>query len=136
MDNLTPMQRKINMQNIRSFNTVPEQIIMKGLRKNGIYFAKHVKTIFGKPDIVFRRKRIIVFIDSDFWHKNPKIFVWPKSNIKYWSRKITNNCLRDKEVTKNLRKNGWKVVRIWESIIKKNPEKSVKRIMALYFANE
>ena len=69
MDNLTPEQRRKNMQNIRSEGTLPELLIAKELRKLKIYFAKNVKTITGKPDFVFRRKKVIVFVDSDFSYK-------------------------------------------------------------------
>ena len=104
MDNLSKEDRRKNMQNIRSKNTVPELLIMNELKKRKIYFAKHVDKIFGKPDIVFRRKRIIIFIDSDYWHYNPKTFIMPKSNIEYCDKKIKQNHERDKIVNKTLRK--------------------------------
>jgi DNA mismatch endonuclease (patch repair protein) len=74
MDDLTPEQRHKNMSHIRSQNTVPELLVMRELKHRKIYFAKHVMKILGKPDIVFRRKKIVVFIDSDFWHCNPERF--------------------------------------------------------------
>lgn len=120
MDNLTPEQRRRNMQNIRSAGTRPERLIASELRKRNVYFAKNVKTITGKPDFAFRRKRIVVFIDSDFWHGHPKRCVMPKSNYDYWNIKITNNRKRDKLVTKMLKNDGWKVIRLWEHDIKKN----------------
>jgi DNA mismatch endonuclease Vsr len=129
MDNLSKDQRKINMQNIRSFNTKPERIIMKELLKLKIYFAKNVKTIMGKPDIVFRKKKIIVFIDSDFWHCNINKFVMPKTNKKYWKEKITKNIERDILVNKTLKKQGWKVLRFWESNIYKNPKVIIDKII-------
>tara|TARA_B100002003_G_scaffold230372_1_gene240499 strand:- start:16 stop:228 length:213 start_codon:yes stop_codon:yes gene_type:complete len=67
MDNLTKEQRRKNMQNIRSKETTPEKIIFKELRRRRIYFARHVKKLPGSPDIVFRRKRIAVFVTS---HQN------------------------------------------------------------------
>ena len=129
MDNLTKEQRRKNMQNIRSTNTSPEKRIMRELRRRKIYFAKYVNSIIGKPDIVFRRKKIVVFIDSDFWHRHPKRFIKPKSNKKYWKDKIERNKNRDKEVNKKLRKDGWEVIRIWEYDIKNNIEKSLERIL-------
>ena len=130
MDNLTPKQRRKNMQNIRSKNTTPELRVMNELKKRKIYFAKHANKIFGKPDIVFRRKKIAVFIDSDFWHCNIKFFVMPKTNVAYWKNKISRNKKRDAEVNKTLRQNGWTVIRLWESDIKKDCEKSVRRILS------
>jgi DNA mismatch endonuclease (patch repair protein) len=50
--------------------------------------VKHIDKIFGKPDIVFRRKKVIIFIDSDFWHYNPKKFIMPTTNVEYWEKKI------------------------------------------------
>lgn len=132
MDNLTPEQRKRNMQNIRSKDTKPERIIMSGLRKEKIYFATHAKDILGKPDIVFRRKKIAVFIDSDFWHGHPERFIMPKTNKEYWTNKINRNKLRDKTVTKELKQLGWRVIRFWEFDIKKHPEKCIERILKEY----
>lgn len=129
MDNLTPEQRRKNMQSIRSVNTTPELLIAKELRKRKIYFARNVKTILGKPDFVFRRKKIVVFIDSDFWHGHSQRCIMPKSNIKYWGLKIARNIKRDKEVNARLKKDGWKVLRLWEYNIKKHLEKSFIKIL-------
>ncbi len=107
------------MQNIRSKNTKPEMAVMNELKKRKIYFAKHVDKIIGKPDIVFRRKKVVVFIDSDFWHCNPEKFTMPKTNIEYWEEKISRNIERDLLVTKTLKEQGWNVLRFWESDIKK-----------------
>lgn len=131
MDNLTPEQRKKNMRNIRSKNTLPEIIVEKYFRKNKIYFSREYKNIFGKPDFVFRRKKILIFVDSDFWHCNPKRFKMPKSNIEYWEGKMTRNKERDKLVNRYLRKEGWKVFRYWESDIKKNVDKTLKKVSRL-----
>lgn len=129
MDNLTRSQRRKNMQNIRSTGTAPETLIMRALRRKNIYFAKNVKSIIGKPDIVFRRKKIVVFIDSDFWHVHPRRFIMPQSNKRYWKEKIRRNKKRDSEVNKKLRKSGWKVIRIWEYDVRRNVGKCIKNIL-------
>lgn len=129
MDNLTPEQRRKNMQNIRSEGTKPEALIAKELKKYRIYFAKNVKAITGKPDIVFRRKRVVVFIDSDFWHGHPNRCIMPKSNCEYWNQKIERNKQRDKMVNRELKKEGWTVIRLWEKNIKQNLTKSLKKII-------
>ena len=95
---------------------------MRELRREKIYFAKHVDKIAGKPDIVFRRKKIVVFIDSDFFHGHPERFIMPKTNTEYWKKKIERNKIRDREVTKELESQGWTVIRIWEYDIKHNLE--------------
>jgi DNA mismatch endonuclease (patch repair protein) len=117
------------MQNIRSTNTQVELLIARELRKNNIYFAKNVKNILGKPDIVFRRKKIVIFIDSDFWHGHPKRGVKPKSNKKYWIDKIKRNIERDRFVTKELKKAGWTVLRFWEYDIRANHNEYVNKIL-------
>jgi DNA mismatch endonuclease (patch repair protein) len=133
MDNLTPAQRKKNMQNIRSKGTKPELILMSELKKLKIYFATHAKNIIGKPDIVFRRKKIAVFVDSDFWHGHKTRFVMPKTNKDYWAKKIANNKKRDREVNKTLKTTDWRVIRLWEYDILKNPQKCVNRILKEYY---
>ena len=129
MDNLTKEQRRKNMQHIRSTGTVPERAVMEALKKKKIYFATYVSKIIGKPDIVFRRKKVAVFIDSDFWHGHPKRCIMPKTNSNYWKKKIEGNQKRDKLVNAELKNNGWVVVRLWEYDIKHSFEKSFQKIL-------
>ena len=128
MDNLTPEQRRKNMQNIRSEGTRPELLIAKELRRRKIYCAKNAKTITGKPDFVFRRKKVAVFVYSDFWHGHRTRCVMPKSNCEYWDQKIARNKERDKQVTKALKKSGWTVIRLWEYDLKHNFLKEFSKI--------
>jgi DNA mismatch endonuclease (patch repair protein) len=129
MDNLTPEQRRKNMQNVRSTNSLPERIICKVLEKHRYIFSKNDLLVFGKPDIIFKKRKVAIFIDSDFWHGNPKRFIMPKSNKKYWKNKISNNRKRDKLVTRKLRAQGWTVLRFWEYDIKKNLPKCINKIV-------
>lgn len=129
MDNLTAEQRRKNMQNIRSTGTKPERMIMEALKKRRIYFAAYVSKIIGKPDIVFRRKKVAVFIDSDFWHGHPERCIMPKTNPEYWSQKIAGNRKRDEQVNKELSDKGWVVIRLWEYDIKHNFEQSLDVIL-------
>lgn len=129
MDNLTAEQRRKNMQNIRSTGTKPERMIMEALKKRRIYFAAYVSKIKGKPDIVFRRKKVAVFIDSDFWHGHPERCIMPKTNPEYWSQKIAGNRKRDEQVNKELSENGWTVIRLWEYDIKHNFEQSLAVVL-------
>jgi DNA mismatch endonuclease (patch repair protein) len=119
MDDLSKEARRKNMQNIRSKNTVPELLVINELKRRKIYFAKHIDKIFGKPDIVFRRKKIIVFIDSDFWHCNPKKIIMPATNKMYWKKKIQGNTERDKLVTKTLKKKAGRYSVFGNLILKK-----------------
>lgn len=128
-DILTKKQRSYNMTRIKSKNTGPELALRKMLSQNKISgYRLHYK-IFGKPDLVFPRKKLAVFIDGCFWHKCPFCFVKPASRLKFWEKKIKNNVERDKQVNKSLKKNGWKILRIWEHELRKNPEMIYKKIV-------
>jgi len=129
MDNLTPQQRRKNMQNIRSKGTKPEQKVFAELKRLKIYFVSHVDKIIGKPDIVFRRKKVVVFIDSDFWHGHPERYPPPKSNQEYWEKKIARNRQRDNEVNQVLRTQGWNVIRLWEYDIKNSFDECIAIIL-------
>mgnify|MGYP005851435249 FL=1 len=130
-DVLTKKQRSYNMARIKSKNTGPELVLRKLLSKNKVRgYRLHYK-IFGNPDLVFPEKRLAIFIDGCFWHKCPVCFIKPTSHVKFWEQKIRNNLKRDKEVNKFLAKNNWKVLRIWEHEIEKNPEKICLKIIKL-----
>lgn len=129
MDNLTRDQRLRNMRNVKSTQTKPERLVMRAIRRQHIYFATHVATLPGKPDLVFRRKRVAVFIDSDFWHGHPSRFRLPKTNQEYWQSKIGRNRRRDRRVRRELRLMGWKVIRVWEFDVEHNLDRVVRRIL-------
>ncbi len=116
------------MQNIRSKRTEPEILLAKELKRLNIKFSQYLKSLPGKPDFVLRQLKIVIFVDSDFWHGHPKRFIMPKSNLDYWTNKIEKNKLRDKEVNRQLKKLGWRVIRIWEYDLKHNLNKSLKKI--------
>jgi DNA mismatch endonuclease (patch repair protein) len=131
MDNISLESRKKNMRNIKSKNTKPEITIASKLKQKKIYFKTHDKSVFGTPDIIFKRKKIAVFIDSDFWHCNPKKFIMPSSNTEYWKNKILNNIKRDRAVTRALIDKKWIVLRFWESNVKKRSDDIVDLIIKL-----
>jgi DNA mismatch endonuclease (patch repair protein) len=114
MDTFTKKKRSEIMSKIRSKNTKAELIIFRELRKRGIHFKKHYKNAIGKPDIALPRKKIAVFIDGDFWHGWQFNRIKAKLPKRYWLKKIQNNIKRDKKTRGELRKNGWRVLRIWE----------------------
>jgi len=129
MDNLNREQRCRNMQHIRSTGTLPERMIARELRKRKIYFSQYSKSLIGKPDFVFRSKKTVVFIDSDFWHGHKTRLIMPKTNLSYWRQKIQRNKKRDKIVNSALRKEGWKIIRIWEHDIKHSFNRSIARVL-------
>ena len=133
MDKLTPEQRHKNMQAIKSKDSNIEVLLRKELWNRGLRYRKNVKTVFGHPDIVFVRKKIAVFCDSEFWHgydwenKNAEI----KSNRDFWIPKIERNIKRDKEVNKYLEEQGWTVIRFWGKDIKNDAEACADQIVRI-----
>ena len=116
MDNHSKEVRSYNMSQIRSTGTKPEEIVRKYLFSRGLRYRKNVKTLPGKPDIVFPKYRTVVFVNGCFWHgnQNCRYFVMPKSNTEYWENKINNNIARDKITYESLSKLGWNVLIVWE----------------------
>lgn len=128
-DVLTPEQRKRNMSRIRGKNTSPELKLRKMLWESGIRgYRVHYK-LLGKPDIVFTRKKVVVFVDGCFWHKCPVCFRPPETNAEFWNDKLQKNVERDLKVTKELEDLGWTVLRFWEHEVKKTPEDVLARIL-------
>ena len=111
-DNLTREQRSLCMSRIRSFGTKAELKHKK--RLSG--FEYQPSSLYGKPDFIDWKNKIVVFIDGCFWHKCPLHYVEPKSNKEYWLPKLEKNVVRDREVEINYKQSGWKVVRIWEPV--------------------
>lgn len=122
MDRHTKQQRSYNMSRIRNKDSKIEILLRKELWSRGLRYQKNVKDIIGKPDIVFKGKKIAVFCDSEFWHG----FDWNRkklainSNKEFWIRKIERNMQRDKEVDYLLDKEGWTVIRFWGKEIEKD----------------
>lgn len=104
------------MAKIRSKNTAPELKIRRILTGFGIKFRLHVSALPGKPDVVIAKAKKIIFVNGCFWHqhKNCRRAVAPKSNRKYWTAKLKRNIEKQKEDIKKLRKDGWKILLVWE----------------------
>ena len=119
-DNHSKEVRSMNMSHIRSTNSKPEEIVRKYLFSKGLRYRKNVRTLPGKPDIVLRKYKTIIFVNGCFWHKHDcGRFVMPSSNIEYWTKKINRNVERDKSNTEQLEAQGWRVLTIWECQLKK-----------------
>ena len=128
------------MSCIHSKNTRPEILLGKLLWRQGIRYRKHYE-IAGRPDFVVVSRRVAIFVDGDFWHghnwklrgfKNLKAEL--ASYKKFWANKIRNNIKRDKNANKLLRKDGWRVLRFWESELKRRPDKIIKKILLVHQA--
>ena len=130
-DVLTQDQRKLNMSHIRAKNTGPEVKLRKLLFAEGIRGYRIHYNLPGKPDIIFTKKKIAIFIDGCFWHRCPVCFQQPETRKEFWMKKIQSNVERDKKVNALLKNQEWKVIRIWEHEIRKNPEKCIKNIIRI-----
>lgn len=127
-DNHTVSQRRKNMQAIKSISKL-EEIVAKELWRSGIRYRRNVKTLFGKPDISIKKYKIVIFIDSCFWHCCPIHGNMPKSNLDYWENKLSRNKKRDEEVTSYYIDQGWHILRIWEHEVKKEFDLTIQKII-------
>jgi len=112
--------RSYNMSMIKGKNTKPEILVRKFLFSKGFRYRLHQKNLPGKPDLVFQRYKTIVFIHGCFWHGHEgcKYFVPPKTRVSWWMNKINNTRNKDAENIKRLKKQGWKIIIIWECCLK------------------
>lgn len=123
-----------NMSRIKSKDTSIELLLRRELWQRGLRYRKNSKSLYGKPDIAFIRKKIAVFCDSEFWHG----YDWEhrKSDFKkhqdFWIPKIERNMQRDREVTAALEQDGWVVLRFWGKDIKKNPSACADEIERIW----
>jgi DNA mismatch endonuclease (patch repair protein) len=110
----------------RRKNTSPEILLRKLLSSAGVRYRLHPQNVPGHPDLVIRRSRVVVFCDGDFWHgrhwARRKIKLARGWNADYWIAKIERNRRRDRLITRRLKLLGWRVIRVWESEIQRNPK--------------
>ena len=118
------------MSRIRSHgNKDTELALTRVFRAHGITGWRRRKAIFGKPDFVFPKLRLAVFVDGCFWHGCPRHGTKPRNNAAFWQKKFARNKARDRLVTRTLRKSGWRVLRIWEhELTCKNGARLLRRI--------
>jgi len=126
----TSKQRSELMKKIKSNNTSPELLLRRVLWGKGLRFSRKISDLPGKPDIVLKKYKILIFIDGEFWHG----YKWEekkstiKSNRDYWIPKIERNIARDKKSSRLLRKQGWKVLRFWQRSVEKETNKCLNKI--------
>lgn len=132
MDNLTPEQRRKNMQAIKCKDTSIESILRKELWARGFRYRKNYKKLIGKPDIVMTKYKLVIFCDSEFWHGKNYHESTDRigTNSDYWKQKIKRNIERDKEVNEKLIADGWTVLRFWEKEIRKELDKCVEQVVS------
>jgi len=132
MDRITPQQRSKIMGAIHSTNTKAEVCLAKALWHLGYRYRKNNRTVFGTPDLTFKKLKIAIFVDSEFFHgkdwESEKDRV--KTNTEFWQKKIERNIQRDVEVNTYLESQNWKVLRFWSAEIEKNLEECIAKIQS------
>ena len=116
----------------RSRNTTPELLLRRALWRAGVRYRLNGHGLVGRPDIVVTGSRTAVFCDGDLWHGRD----WPRRKMKlerganaaYWVRKIERNMQRDREVNQRLKAAGWRVIRVWEGDVNKDPTRIAREI--------
>lgn len=118
MDTLSPAERSERMSRVRSCNSAPERRVRSVLHRLGYRFRLHASDVVGRPDIVFRRRRAVIFVHGCFWHRHTsptcRLARWPKSRQEFWRAKFEANLKRDAVVLQSLRQDGWRVLTLWE----------------------
>jgi DNA mismatch endonuclease (patch repair protein) len=133
-DVFTKAQRSMVMARVRGRDNASTEMRMAGLLRavKVTGWWRH-SPMFGKPDFVFQRAKIALFVDGCFWHGCPRCYSAPKSSAAFWRSKIQHNMRRDSEVSCHLRKRGWRVMRVRECQLK-TPARFLNRLRALTVA--
>lgn len=127
-DIMSKEQRSKTMSKIRAQSKL-ENIFTKNLWSRGLRFRKNVRKLRGTPDIVIQKYKIVIFVDSCFWHGCPIHFKRPKSNQEFWDKKIARNRERDKEIDQYYIEKGWNIKHIWEHEIRSDLEGATNETM-------
>jgi len=125
-------QASIAKRHNQGVNTRHEALLRRGVWRLGYRYRKNVRTLPGRPDIVFPTAKLAVFCDGDFWHgrqwKKLRQHLQEGTNAPYWTAKIARNRERDQAINKTLRRQGWRVLRLWETEILADPTAAAERI--------
>lgn len=116
------------MSRVKGKDTGIERAVRSELHKRGLRFRKHVKDLPGKPDVVFPKAKVVIFIDGDFWH-GYRFPLWANKLPDFWKEKIQKNRERDKKNLIKLKKMGWHVIRIWQHELESRFIASIERII-------
>lgn len=120
VDSLSPKERSEIMARVRSKNMRPELVVRKLVFALGYRYRLHAKDLSGHPDLVFRPRKKIIFVNGCFWHRHSNCVLarMPKSRLDFWEPKLEGNRLRDQKNNQELAREGWKVLTIWECELK------------------
>lgn len=124
------------MSRVRSKDSKAEMLLRRRLHALGLRYRLHASDVAGKPDILLRKSQIAVFVDGDFWHGNawrlrglPSLEALFPTRTDWWVAKIQRNMERDREVTTRLEREGWCVLRFWESTVLDDPDAVASKIL-------
>ena len=117
------------MSRVKQKDTDIEKTIRSELHRRGCRFRKHVPDLPGRPDVVFQKAKVAVFIDGDFWH-GYRFPEWEHKVSDFWKNKIGKNRARDQKNFRKLRTMGWRVIRIWQHEVRDDPDACIVRILS------
>ena len=129
MDRITPEQRSKVMSSIRAKSRLENKVAHE-LFKRGLRYRKNNRKLLGTPDISIQKYKVVIFIDSCFWHSCPIHGNRPKTNTEYWEKKLDRNIEKAKEVNAYYEAHGWHIMRVWEHELKEDYEGTIGRIEA------
>jgi DNA mismatch endonuclease (patch repair protein) len=129
VDHVPRSKRSEIMRAVRGKDTGPELVVRRALHRAGYRYRLHVKTLPGTPDIVFPSRRKVVFVHGCFWHGHPRCAKarLPKTQVAFWLAKVTLNRKRDQARIEQLKRQGWKVLVVWQCQLK-NPQSAFSQL--------
>lgn len=116
MDNISPERRSEIMSRVRSRDSKPEMLVRRLVHAMGYRYRLHARDLPGKPDLVFRSRRKVIFVHGCFWHRHQdcNLARIPKSRRDFWVEKLTKNRDRDERIQQKLLEEGWNTLTLWE----------------------
>jgi DNA mismatch endonuclease (patch repair protein) len=116
MDTLSPQERSERMGRVKGKDTKPELVVRRLVHRLGFRYRLHSSALPGKPDLVFGRRKCLIFVHGCFWHRHQgcPLCRTPKSRLDFWEPKLEENRKRDSRNQRRLRRDGWRLMVIWE----------------------
>lgn len=129
-DIVSPAVRSRMMSGIRGKDTKPEIQLRKALHRVGLRYRLHPSWLPGKPDLILPRYNAVIFVHGCFWHRHDcHLFRWPTTRTDFWKEKITGNSARDLRNEEELRRQGWRILKIWECALKGKTKRAFDQII-------
>ncbi len=117
------------MSAIRGKDTRPELLIRKALFKKGFRYRLHDHKLPGRPDLVFRKYRAVIFVNGCFWHQHRcHLFKWPGTRREFWEAKLNGNAATDLQALKLLMREGWRIMIVWECALKGRKRRTLEEV--------